>query len=147
MDNENGRYVMTPTSTGGQLIYKRTHFTWHRHIPGTKSDLPLICDAIPFVRVAAQYIRARYAAHRHFRWNFAFASIGSSERYRYTRRMHFAIVRRAAARRDVRPASRANFRLLRHSSRFNNRNGNRCRDHVVKNAYLSMKFAARAPRE
>lgn len=55
---------MTPTSTGGQLIYKRTHFTWHRHIPGMKSRLSLWSTNRyrgrdqSFVRVAALNVHA-----------------------------------------------------------------------------------------
>lgn len=121
MDNENGRYVMTPTSTGGQLIYKRTHFTWHRHIPSMKSRLPLI-----YVQVwehGRSFVRMADRSAMCFRWNFSFASIEnrvSRSAFRYCSPWCSIIAGR-----------KVSFTLP-YSFPFNNRNGNRCRDYVVK---------------
>lgn len=112
---------MTPTSTGGQLIYKRTHFTWHRHIPGMKSHLSLWSTNRyrgrdqSFMRVAALYVHADGSA-------IVDASSALSSKFRF--RVHRSKVGRMLHR-HIRDASRycsprrslcAKFRLLRHIS-------------------------------
>lgn len=147
---------MTPTSTGGQLIYKRTHFTWHRHIPGMKSRLSLWSTNRyrghdqSFVRVAALYVHADGSA-------IVDASLALSSKFRF--RVHRSKVGRVSHMRCISLLFVATFErrvrkvsfispyisLFNPSSPFNNRNGNRWRDHVVKALYPSMKFT-RAPR-